>query len=139
MAFAYLLEGNLVIAVNVLPWIEKSARIINLDNLESTKPKRISRTEVMMQTVFHNQAFMALKDINSYAPDIVIDAAMSELNPFAFHKAASFYDFGRRKAMETLTSYAEPRFLPQIRRYYRKMMQKLNTLQKISLDGNTSL
>jgi len=137
LAFANLLSGDLVIAVNVLPLVEKSARYISQEEATGVKPKRIQRTEVLMQAVFHNQAYMSLKDINSYAPDIVIDAAMSEMNPFALHKAQDLYDYGRKKAYETLANYAEPRFLPQMRHYYRKMMQRVNTIVKISLDGNT--
>jgi len=136
MAFSSLLSEDKVIAVNVLPEASRSASFINLESEEETKTKRLSRTEVIFNAVLQNQAYLAIRDIAMFSPDIVIEAGMPNGRPFAFHKAREFYNFGRHQAMETLANYKEPRFMPTIRKHYRNLIQHLPNLN-IPVKDNT--
>lgn len=124
LAFAGLGGQEMVIAVNVLPSVEEKARFIRLDSQKSTIHKRVGRMEVVLQTVFQNQAYLAMRDIATYAPDIVIDAAMPEGRPFAFHKAEEFYRYGVAQAEKTLQQYNEPKFVRRMRRHYRHLVSR---------------
>ncbi len=136
LAFSSLLSEDKVIAVNVLPEASKSASFINMDKTESAKRKRLSRTEIIFNAVLQNQAYLAIRDIAMFSPDIVIEAGMPNGRPFAFHKAREFYNFGRHQAMETLANYKEPRFMPTIRKHYRNLIQHLPNLN-IPVKDNT--
>ncbi|PKN73227.1 MAG: Patatin [Candidatus Cloacimonetes bacterium HGW-Cloacimonetes-3] len=128
LSYTHLFNSDLVIAVNVLPRVDHQAKMIDYEREVEPKPKRYFRSQVVMQSVFQNQAYMAVKDITSFEPDIVIDAAMPEGKPFAFHKANSFYDYGRKTALMTLEEYREPSFLEIVRRHYRSLLANTNEL-----------
>jgi len=136
LAFSSLLSEDKVIAVNVLPEASKSASFINLDKTESAKRKRLSRTEIIFNVVLQNQAYLAIRDIATFSPDMVIEAGMPAGKPFAFHKAAEFYKFGRKQALETLAHYNEPRFMATIRKHYRNLIRHLPNLN-IPVKDNT--
>lgn len=124
VGFAGLIESELVIAVNVLPYIETEAKYINLEAIAKSHPKRVGRMEVVVSSVFQNQAFLAMRDIHSYAPDLVIDAAMPSARPFAFHKAKEFHRYGKQQTEAILKQYREPRFIRSMRRHYRNLMSR---------------
>jgi len=124
LAFSGLLSSEMVIAVNVLPFVEERALYIQELPGKSKTPRRVGRIEVVTQAVFQNQAYLAMRDINTYAPDIVIDAAMPEGRPFAFHKARYFYEYGLRQTENTLRNYREPSFLRHMRRHYRYLVSR---------------
>ena len=128
LAFTHLFKSDLVVAVNVLPLVESAARRVDMEPADIKKRKRIHRTEVVMQAVFQNQAYLALRDIIAYEPDIVIDAAMPENNPFAFHKANSFFEYGKNIAKITMAEYHEPNFIDKTRRHYLNMVAKMASL-----------
>jgi len=136
LAFSSLLSEDKVIAVNVLPEASKSASFINMDKTESAKRKRLSRTEIIFNAVLQNQAYLAIRDIATFSPDMVIEAGMPAGKPFAFHKAAEFYKFGRKQALETLANYNEPRFMATIRKHYRNLIRHLPNLN-IPVKDNT--
>lgn len=129
LSFAHLFKNDLVIAVNVLPIVEHQARMVELDSADVVKPKRNIRSEVVIQSIFQNQAYMAVRDISTFEPDIVINAAMPEGRPFAFHKAKAFYDYGRKTALKTLEEYSEPNFLDKIRRQYRNLIRESSSVK----------
>lgn len=129
LSYTHLFNSDLVIAVNVLPRVEHQARMVEYGRKELSKPKRFFRAQVIMQSVFQNQAYMAVKDINTFEPDIVIDAAMTGGKPFAFHKAQTFYDYGRKTAIMTLEDYREPSFLEKIRRQYHNLTSKNGSIK----------
>lgn len=128
LAFAGLFSSELVIAVNVLPYVQTKAHIVPAETKRTTKLKRVGQIEVVLQSTFHNQAYLALRDISAYAPDIVIDAAMPDGRPFAFHKAADFYRFGVRQTEKTLADYNEPNFIRRMRHHYRKLVMRKTAL-----------
>ena len=136
LAFSSLFPKDKVIAVNVLPEAQKSACFINLESDETSKIRRLSRTEIIFDAVLQNQAYLAIRDIATFSPDIVIEAGMAEGHPFAFHKAMDFYNYGRIKALETLANYKEPRFITSIRKHYRNLIRYLPNLN-IPVKDNT--
>jgi NTE family protein len=136
LAFSSVLSQDKVIAVNVLPEAQKSACFINLESDETSQIKRLSRTEIIFDAVLQNQAYLAIRDIATFSPDIVIEAGMAEGHPFAFHKAMDFYNYGRLKALETLANYKEPRFITSIRKHYRNLIRYLPNLN-IPVKDNT--
>jgi len=124
LAFAGLHRAELVIAVNVLPYVAVNARFIHADSSQKNIPKRVGRLEVVMQSVFQNQAYLAMRDIIAYAPDLLIDAALPEGKPFALHKAQEFYEYGKQQAEKTLSGYREPSFIRNMRRHYRHLISR---------------
>ena len=128
LAFTGMLSSDLVIAVNVLPYVQTQAHLVSITEAKATKSKRVGQIEVVIQSTFHNQAYLALRDISTYAPDIIIDAAMPEGRPFAFHKAVEFYRFGVMQTQKTLDSYNEPNFIRRMRHHYRKLVMRKTTL-----------
>jgi len=136
LAFSSVLSQDKVIAVNVLPEAQKSACFINLESDEITKSKRLGRTEVIFNAVLQNQAYLAIRDIAAFSPDIVIEAGMADGHPFAFHKARDFYNYGRKQTIETLANYNEPRFITAIRKHYRNLIRYLPNLN-IPVKDNT--
>ena len=136
LAFSSLLSEDKVIAVNVLPEASKIASFINLESEEKNITKRLSRTEVIFNAVLQNQAYLAIRDIAMFSPDIVIEAGMPNGRPFAFHKAREFYNFGRHQALETLANYKEPKFISTIRKHYRNLIRRLPNLN-IPVKDNT--
>jgi NTE family protein len=124
LAFNKMLKSDILIAVNVLPMVPQSAEKLNLNNPKPAKQKRLLRSEVVMKSVFQNQAYLALRDIISYEPDMVINAWMPDANPFAFHKYNEFFRFGRKMARQSIEEYSEPSFISLIRRNYQNMINK---------------
>jgi NTE family protein len=132
IAFADLFENELVIAVNVLPSVANKATLINPGSYTKSPTKRIHRSEIVLQSVLNNQAYLALKDTTTYEPAIVIEAAMPEARPYAFHKSKAFYDYGRLMAVKTLSEYKEPHFIDKIRKHYVNLTSKGHILEDIS-------
>lgn len=129
LSYAHLYKNDLLIAVNVLPHVEIEARMVEFHPLPRSSHKHKLRTEVVLQTVFQNQAYMALKDITQYEPDIVIQAAMPGGRPFAFHRASAFYEYGRRTALQTLEEYREQSFLERVRKHYKAILSKSGSIK----------
>lgn len=129
ISYAHLFKNDLLIAVNVLPEVELEARMVEFHPVSKERPRFSFRTEVVLRTVFQNQAFMAVKDITHYEPDIVIQAAMPGGRPFAFHRANAFYDYGRKIALKTLEEYREPSFLEKIRKQYRSIINNSGSIK----------
>lgn len=136
VAFSSLLSEDKVIAVNVLPETSKTAEFINLNNGDIAKSKRFGRTEILFNSVLQNQAYLAIRDIATFSPDIVIEAGMPNGHPFAFHKAADYYKYGRKQTLETLANYKEPKFIATIRKHYRNLIRHLPNLN-IPVKDNT--
>ncbi|MDD2228620.1 MAG: patatin-like phospholipase family protein [Candidatus Cloacimonetes bacterium] len=129
LSYTGLFTSDLVVAVNVLPMVEHQAKLVEFSTVNKHKKKLSFRSEIVMQSVFQNQASMALKDIISYEPDIVIDAALPDGRAFAFHKSIAFYDYGRKQAIKTIEDYREPSFLDIIRKHYLALVSKSNSIK----------
>lgn len=119
IAFKDRIKADVVIAVNVLPKIDDSVAIADPDATIIKKKQRFSGYEVMLNALMQNQSYLALQEIVSYEPDIVIDCAMPGGKPFAFDKVNEYYEFGRQRSLKTLSNYQEPGFLSRIRHYYK--------------------
>jgi NTE family protein len=128
LEFASMIKSEVTIAVNVLPMVQQNAQRVNLSDTSTRRVKRLLRTEVVIQSVFQNQAYLALRDTINYEPDIVIEAAMPHANPFAFHKYNEFYRWGKKIAKQTLSEYREPNFIDLIRKHYRNLIHKSSPL-----------
>jgi len=124
VAFKDRIPADVVIAVNVLPKIDDSVAIADIEPPHTRIKHRFSGYEVMLQALMQNQSYLALQEIITYEPDIVIDCAMPQGKPFAFDKAREYYDFGRQRSLKTLANYQEPGFMARIRKYYAEYLYK---------------
>jgi NTE family protein len=132
LSFAKMYKHDVVISVNVLPLVEHEAVMIEPQILETIKRKRIHSSEILLQAVLQNQGYLALKDTIAYEPDIVIEAALPEGRPYAFHKSKMFYDYGYKICTETLAEYREPTFIDKIRRHYSNLTARIQKVKDIS-------
>lgn len=132
LAFANLFRSDMVIAVNVLPIVAHSASKIDLLSPEPEKHKRPRRSEVLLQSILHNQGYLALRDTISYEPDIIIEAALPEGRPYAFNKHKAFYEYGRKVCLSTLAEYSEPSFMAKARQNYKNLINKMQLIKDIS-------
>jgi NTE family protein len=129
LSYTHLFKSDLIIAVNVLPIVEHQAKFVEFVDQANPKTKHKFSPEIAWKAVLHNQAYLALKDINEFEPDIVVDAALPGGRPFSFNKSQSFYDHGRKIALKTLEEYSEPSFLDIVRKHYRSLFSSNDTIK----------
>lgn len=120
LAFADNVEGEVTIAVNVLPPVADHAEFYQKKS-HKTKHKE-DRIGVLLKALMQNQGSMALHSILQYEPDIVIDAHHPELSFTDIKKAREFWQWGEIKAREALQDHEEPDFMERLREGYRKLL-----------------
>lgn len=120
LAFKEEVEGELTIAVNVLPPMESRAQYYK--PCPQTKRGILLRHNVFMQSLMQNQSSMALHSILQHEPEITIDAHNPELNFIDLWKAQEFYDFGYKSAIKELNNYHEPGFAEKLKERYLELL-----------------
>nr|MDK2850508.1 hypothetical protein [Candidatus Cloacimonadota bacterium] len=125
LAFAEKVPGEITIAVNVLPPVAPRAEFYRPSS--KTDKEKLNRYEVLLQSLMHNQGFMAFQSIVRYKPDIIIEAHYPKLGFTDIRKAEEFYDFGRKAAKEALKKDKEPGFASRLREHYEKILNRIVT------------
>jgi NTE family protein len=125
LAFADKVPGEITIAVNVLPPVSPKAEFY--EETDKTDKEKLNRYEIFLQSLMHNQGFMAIQSIVQYKPDIIIDAHHPDLSFTDLRKAEDFYKHGYKAAKEALKKYQVPGFAKLLRENYEKILQRIVT------------
>jgi NTE family protein len=124
VAFADRVEGRLTIAVNVLPPVSANAEAISLEQVRSTP--RMRPHQVFVQSLMHNQSYVAVQALLSHPPDLIIDAHHPRLGFFRLDKAREFYEHGYRIAGQSIVAFREPSFRDQLLKRYQTMLSRIS-------------
>jgi NTE family protein len=126
LGLATQLQGDITIAVNVLPVNLTEPERIDLDSV-SAKVRKMRMNEVFLRSIFQNQAFLALHSIVDNKPDIVIDACYPKGSVFGFHQAEKYSRWGAERAEEALKNFGQPHHFDKLRTQYKTLIDKLST------------
>ena len=122
MAFARQMEGNLTIAVNVLPPVSPEA--IPIEHGVNQPRKRLRLHEVMVQSLMQNQGFVAVQALLTHPPDIYVDAHDARYQLWSLDKAQQLYEHGYRAAQKAIVDFREPSFMEQLLKKYQTLLQR---------------
>lgn len=120
MAFTDQMEGNLTIAVNVLPPVSPEA--IPIEHTGNLLRKRLRLHEVMVQSLMQNQGFVAVQALLSHPPDIYIDAHNPHYRLWSLDKARQISEYGYRAAQKAIVDFREPSFMEQLLKKYQALL-----------------
>ncbi len=122
MAFTNRFSHKLTIAVNVLPPVSPKAETINLSPVHSKA--RLRSHQVFVQSLMHNQGFMAIQALLAYPPDIYIDAHEPAYSLLNLDKAREFYQYGYQAAEKAIEDFREPRFMEMLLKKYQTLITR---------------
>lgn len=128
LAFADRIPGEITISVNVLPAVSPKAEIYEPGKKKKTE--KLNRYDVLLQSLMHNQGFMAIQSIVQYQPDIIIDAHHPDYRFSELAKAREFSEYGFKAAQKAIAEHAKPGFPSKLKLQYEKLLERIVTQRK---------
>ncbi len=100
-----LFPDTMIIAVNVQEPLPRTAEFFKPVKAKHSNKKELGFVEVLLESVYGNQAYLSINEIINEKPEIVINPFNPDYSFKDFQKVKEFYELGKKTAEREMSNY----------------------------------